>query len=537
LTKVVVCPQPKAAEAGMEILKKGGNAVDAVVAGAIAQGITNPMINSLCGAGQMNIYMVKNKKPIFSASDAGAGSRAHPDVYEYEDRTGYSDEYTGPVVKNREDYIGYKASKTPDLIQVLYDNHKKFGVIPWKDCLQPAIRLAKEGFIIENYLTRFLSHERRMPYLTATKAMAELFLKDGRPYREGELLVQRDAGRTLEKVAKYGADIFFRGEIAEKIAEDFEENGGLFTLEDLNDVKTLWYEPLSSTYRGHTFYVNVPPSGGAFKLEILNILEGFELKKLGWNTPEYLDIMARAMNMALADCTLYSVDPIYDPESMDNARMLISKEYARKMIDLIKTGGDKEYPAPVDAPYHDTTSIVTLDDDGNCVSMKHSSGGGSGVVTPGVGIVHNNNMAGSGMWIDHKRTKGFGFGPKMKTFGGMSPTLGFKDGMLFSASGSPMGHQGYMCEIQALLNVIDFGFRLQAAISSPRIISGTRKGEIWVESNFPHPYPWKNLEKMGHIVTVSPYTGRVSALIIDPKTGFVDVGTDPRGGAGLAKED
>ena len=537
MTKVVVCPQPKAAEAGMEILKKGGNAVDAVVAGAIAQGITNPLSSSLLGAGQMNIYMVKNEKPIFSVSDAGGGSKAHPDVFEYEERTGYADEYTGPVVKNKEDYIGYKASKTPDLIQVLYDNHKKFGVLPWKDCLQPAIKLAKEGFIIERYLASGFSQERRMPYLRATKAMAEIFLKDGRPYREGELLVQKDAGITLEKVAEHGADIFFRGEIAEKIAEDFEKNGGLVTYEDLRDVKTIWYEPLSTTYRGHTFYVNVPPSGGPFKLEILNILEGFDLKKLGWNTPEYLDIVARAMNMALADCTLYSVDPIYDPESMDNARMLISKEYAAKMIDMIKTGKDKDYPAPVDAPYHDTTSIVTLDDDGNCVSMKHSSGGGSGVVTPGVGIVHNNSMAGSGMWMDHKRTKGFGFGPKMKTFGGMSPTLGFKDGELFSASGSPGGHQGYMCEVQALVNVIDFGFRLQPAISSPRIISGTRKGEIWVESSFPHPYPWRNLEEMGHLVTVSRYTGRVSALIIDPETGFVDVGTDPRGGAGLAYED
>ena len=521
----------------MEILKNGGNAVDAVVAGAMAQGITNPLVSSLLGAAQMNIYMVKNGKPIFSSSDAGAGSKAHPDVYEYEERTGYADEYTGLVVKGNEDHIGYKSIKTPDLIQVLYDNHKKFGVLPWKDCLQPAIKLAKEGFIIERYLASLISPQEKMPYLTATKAMAEIFLKDGRPYKEGELLVQRDAGLTLEKVAEHGADIFFRGEIAETLAEDYEKNGGLVTYEDLRNVKTTWYEPLSSTYRGHTFYVNVPPSGGAFKLEILNILEGFDLNKLGWNTPKYLDILARAMNMALADCTLYSVDPIYDPESMDNAQRLISKDYASTRIDMIKTGKDANYPAPVDAPYLGTTSIVTLDDDGNCVSMKHSSGIGSGVVTPGVGIVHNNTMAGSGMWIKHNRTKGFGFGPKMKTFGGMSPTLGFKDGELFSASGSPVGHQGYMCEVQALVNVIDFGFRVQAAISSPRIISGTRKGEIWVESNFPHPYPWKNLEEMGHTVTVSRTTGKVSALIINPETGFVDVGTDPRGDSGLAKED
>src|SRR4030042_4948970 len=132
MTKVVVCPQPLAAKAGMEILKKGGNAVDAVVAGALSQNLTDPLMASMLGAGQMNIYMVKNKKPIFSVTDAGAGSKAHPDVYEYEERTSYVDEYSGPMVKNMEDSIGYKAIKTPDLIQVLYDNHKKFGVLPWK---------------------------------------------------------------------------------------------------------------------------------------------------------------------------------------------------------------------------------------------------------------------------------------------------------------------------------------------------------------------------------------------------------------------
>ena len=537
MTKVVVCPEPLAAEAAFEILRKGGNAVDAVVAGAFAQGVTNPLLCSAGGCGQMNIYMVKNGKPIFTMSDAGVGSKGNPDVYEYEGKADPSTPFIGPATRNQEDEIGYKAIITPDLIQVLYDAHEKFGRIAWKECLQPAVRLAKEGFRVAPYLTEMRLNERSMATFYATREMAKTYLRGGRPYRDGETLVQKNYGRTLELVAENGADIFYRGELAENIADDFEEHGALITLKDLNDVKTIWYEPLSSNYRGYDFFVNIPPSGGPFKLEILNILEGFDLKKLGWNTAEYLDIVARAMNVAFADRFLYSVDPMVDPESMQNARMLISKDYAAKIVSMIKSGKDRDYPAPNIASYNEgTTHIITLDDEGNCVSMKHSSGSSSGVVTPRIGIPYNNHMTGLTMFVGHKRTKKFGFKPKMKPCGGMSPTLGFRNGKLFSASGSPAGHNGYMCEVQALINVIDFGFRTQAAISSPRIYSGSRKNEVVVEPSFPYPYPFKNLQAMGHLMRVTPYSGRVSAITIDSTTGYVDAGTDPRGGGGLARE-
>jgi gamma-glutamyltranspeptidase/glutathione hydrolase len=537
MVKIVACPEHYAAEAGMELLKKGGNAVDGIVAGALAQGVTHPKICSLGGCGQMNIYMVKNKKPIFASSDSGVGSKGKPDVYEYEGKVDPSTVFVGLAVKRDEDSIGYKAFITPDLFRVLYDAHKKFGRLPWKDCVQPALKLARDGFIVDPYIVKMGYNESSLATFYATQEMARIYLKNGKPYREGELLVQKDAAHTLEQIAEHGADIFYKGEIAEKISEDFEEHGALVTLKDLNDVKTVWYDPLKTTYKDYTFYVNIPPSGGPFKLEILKILENFDLRKLGWNTPEYLDVVARTMNVAYADRFLYSVDPIYDKESMKNANMLISKEYTQKMADMIKNGKDKDYPAPNMAPYNEgTTHIISMDDEGNCVSMKHSSGSSSGVVTPGVGIPYNNHMTGLTMFVGHKRTKDFGFGPKMKPCGGMSPTLGFKDGKLFSASGSPAGHNGYMCEVQSLLNVIEFGFRIQPAISSPRIICGTRKGEIVLEPSFPYPYPWKNLEAMGHMIRVTPYSGRVSALTVDQKTGFVDVGTDPRGGGGLAKE-
>jgi gamma-glutamyltranspeptidase/glutathione hydrolase len=537
MTKVVVCPERYAAEAGMEILRKDGNAVDAVVAGSLAQGVTNPLLCSAGGCGQMNIYMVKNRKPIFASTDAGVGSRGNQDVYEYEGEVDPSAPFVGRRVKNHEDEIGYKAFITPDLFQVLYDAHKRFGRLPWKDCLRPAAKLAKEGFIVDAYLLKMGFNEKSLPTFYATQEMAKIYLNDGRPYREGELLVQKDYGNTIDQVAEHGPDIFYRGEIAEKITEDFEEHGALVTGEDLRDVRTIWYEPMTSTYKDITFYVNIPPSGGPFKLEILNILEGFDLRKLGWNTAEYLDIVARTMNVAFADRFLYSVDPIVDPESMKNAQMLISKDYAAKMIDMIKKGKDKEYAAPNMAPYDEgTTHIVTLDDEGNCVSMKHSSGSSAGVVTPGVGIPYNNHMTGLTMFVGHKRTKDFGFKPRMKPCGGMSPMLGFKNGRLYSASGSPAGHNGYMCEIQSLINVIEFGFRVQAAVSSPRIYSGELKNEVVVEPSFPYPYPFKNLEAKGHRLRVTPYSGRVSALVIDPVTGYVDVGTDPRGGGGLARE-
>ena len=169
--------------------------------------------------------------------------------------------------------------------------------------------------------------------------------------------------------------------------------------------------------------------------------------------------------------------------------------------------------------------------------MEHSSGSCSGVVTSGIGIPYNNHMTNTSIYVGHKRTRSFSFAPKMKTCGGSSPTLGFKDEVLFSASNSPTGHFGYMCEVQALVNVIDFGFSAQAAVSVPRIYSGIHKNEIVLEPSFPYPYPWKNLETMGHKIRVDTYSGKVSILIVDPAEGTVDAGTDPRGDGGLAREE
>jgi gamma-glutamyltranspeptidase/glutathione hydrolase len=370
--------------------------------------------------------------------------------------------------------------------------------------------------------------------LSYTKACAEIYTKSGKPYQVRDLLVQKDYAGTLEIVAEEGPDVFYKGEISEKIIADFEEHGALVTEKDLRECQPYEEDPLETTYREYTIYENVFPTCGPIKGLSFNILENFDLKQLGWLTPKYLHIISRAMQLATIEREEYLMaDPKFYPEVWEDWKALNTKEHSLELKELILSNRETP-PAPRDLPplYPDeTTHLAAADSEGNVCNLKHTLGDSSGVVTPGLGFMYNNHMLSFDPRPNRRNSVGPGkFGPL-----GGSPTTVAKDGRPIILTGSPAGERGSTAEVQAIINMIEFGMSPQQAVSVPRIHVDRRWATVIVEPTFPYPYPWRNLARMGNLMEISEYTGRLSAIKIDPDTRDLEGGADPRGGSGLGK--
>jgi gamma-glutamyltranspeptidase/glutathione hydrolase len=308
--------------------------------------------------------------------------------------------------------------------------------------------------------------------------------------RAGEPLVQRDLAATLERIAREGAGAFCDGEIAEAIGRDFEANGGLFTVEDLRWFRPVTEAPLHGRYRGLTILTDEPPGLGVILIQILQALERTDLRALGWNTPDYLDFVAKTMQSVFASAAQ----------------------------DLTITRA---------APAAGTTHLAVVDQARNVVSWVHSSGNGSGVVTPGLGFVHNDHM----VLFNPRPGRPDSIAPRAVPVHGGGPVIMMRGERPFMAIGSPAGALKTTAIAQVLLGVVEFGLPVQAAISSPRIHTQHEAGVVMVEPSFPSGLR-NALERRGHRIIVSDYTARVSAVMITD-AGVLVGGTDPRGGGGL----
>jgi len=544
MANIVVCPEPLAAEAGAQIFEKGGNAVDAMVAASIAQGVVNPLLCGIGGTGWVHLWWESENRDVSIETDTGIPSKARPDSFEY-----YWDDDGMLKVLNNENSVGYKASIAPDFLKVLFDTHEHYGRLEWYDCLQPAINLARNGFRIYPYVERWIAGMaiQRAQASTITKSAADIFTKNGEPYKRGDLFIQSDYAHTLEKVAENGVDIFYKGEIADIIAEDFEKHHGFITRKDLEGIETKFRDPYRTNYNEYTISTDRIPGMGLMLIEMMNILEGFDLKELRWNSPKYLDTLVRTMNISLADRFRYSRDPNFFPEAEKNVSRIMSKDHASKMIEMIKSGEDNALPSSLDIlrssiersgvvynnpSHHGTTDLDVIDSDGNVASITHSSVSGSGVVTPGLGFIWNSYMG--GIWRYQIVNDQYDIRPGKRHLGGGGPGFVFKDGKFVMVTGSPKGYYGYIGQMEAMIHVLNFNMDMQQAVSAPRIDGVGYEKDVHLEYNFPYPYPWKNLESLGHKITIVYHTSRVGGILKNLKTGDVEGGTDPRGGAGLA---
>lgn len=468
---MISAPQPEAVDAGLEVLESGGNAVDAAVATALVQTAVDPQMCGIAGFGSMQLCLPDRDVHACLDFHGRAPLGVTPEMWA--DRiVGEAEDGFGFILEGRVNEIGYGAITTPMSLRAYDDALRRFGTKTLDALLQPAIDYCENGFLVRPHVSYFwnlVEGAGRAPHverLTRNPAARRIYVKpDGTLYGIGERLRNPDMGRTYRRIAADGVDDFYHGRLADEIVADMEANGGLLRHEDLAQVAVTDSAPLVGTYRGRTVATNPPPGGGVMLLEMLNILENFDLAAMGHNSADYIATVAEAMKIATVDKDSKVGDPRFVEVPLDE---LTGKAHAAAMAERIKRGEMTPVPrlAPAGRPEsRDTTHISAVDAAGNCVAMTHSLGMPSGVVTEGLGFMYNGCMH----VFDPRPGRPGSLAPGKSRFTAMAPTMLFDEGGPCLVVGAPGGTYITMGILQAILNVVDFGMTAQDAVSAPRI--------------------------------------------------------------------
>ena len=527
---MIVSAQPEASEAGARVLMQGGNAVDAAMTAALVQGVVDPQMTGIAGFGNCQIYMpgrgvhtcidFHGKTPLAATSDMWQ------DRLISETRDGF-----GFVLEGHVNDLGYQAVTTPGSLKAYAEAVDAFGTFDWADICQPAIGYANDGFMVRPAVHGWwvsgasLGRVDVQERLRLTASGRRLYYRDDGSLKEiGERFTNPDLGRTLQRIAEQGADSFYSGEIAEEIVADMAANGGLLSAQDLASYRTTWNEPLRSTYREMELATNHPPGGGIMLIEMLNILEHFDLAGLGHNSTEYIRVVCEAMKAATADKEAY----VGDPEFVDvPIARLMDKAHAAGFAQRIQAGEKvsverfNAYESP------DTTHVAVIDAQGNCVTMTHSLGMPSGVITEGLGFMYNGCMG----VFDPRPGRAGSIAPGKSRFSSLCPTMVFQDDTPRIVIGAPGGTQIAMGVLQSILNIIDFDMPIVEAVSSPRFSATSNLIDI---TNRIPEYVVEPLRAQGYTVERSPRTFEIARVHgLEQVDGRLSGGADP-GSDGVA---
>ena len=451
---MIVCPQPAAAEAGLEVLRSGGNAIDAAVTTAFCQGVLDPQMCGVGGSGMMLVHRAGSSEPECIEFHARAGRDVRPDQWERLLIRESADRY-GYVLEGAVNDVGYQSVGVPGTVAGLDLALRRHGTLAWAQTLAPAIRIAREGFEVPGALANtwirdpspdVVAMARR---IQVTPGAAALYTQNGRPLAVGARLVQDDYARTLDTLAREGAASFYTGEIGERIAADFAANGGFISREDLAGYRPEVTRPLAGRYRGLTVTVPGPPAGGMTLLQMLNFLERFDLAALKWPSVEAARLRVEAMRWAFTDRDAHLADPRFAAVPTGH---LLEKDYALSAAARIH-----------DSPT--TTHISVIDAAGNAVAMTHTLGISSGVVTPGLGFSYNNYLN----CFDPRPGRVNSLEPGKTRITMMVPTIVFSDDGVRAIAGAPGGTKIVGAVLQVLLNLLDHGMTPVEAVSAPRI--------------------------------------------------------------------
>ena len=522
---MIVAAQPEATEAGAEILKAGGNAVDAAMACAFVQGVVDPLMCGIAGFGSCGIAMPAAGFHGYIDFHAPAPLAVRPDMWadriESEARDGY-----GFILRGRVNDIGYQAICAPASLRAYRDAHREHGRLPWEQILEPAIGWAEGGFTVrphvgswwaeDGQMGRAANHER----LAFTPASRALYCRpDGTPKRVGDRVVNRDLGQTLRLIVKHGDEVFYDGEIAHAILEDMRKHGGLLGAEDLRGWRTTRNAPLWGTYRRYRVSSNRPPGGGIMLLEMLNILEHFPLASLEHNSAQYVRLVAEAMKRATIDKDRHVGDPRFVEVPVDR---LAGKPYAAEMAAEIRAGKKADVPRfNGGAPAKDTTHVSVVDAEGNCVTMTHSLGMPSGVVTTGLGFMYNGCMG----VFDPRPGRAGSLAPGKARFSSVVPSIVWEADRPHLVIGAPGATQIAMGVLQVLLNALDFDMTMVEAVSAPRF--SATSNAIDVSNRIPRGVE-RELGAMGYEVMRSSSTyGFAAVHAIRIHGDGLDGGADP----------
>jgi gamma-glutamyltranspeptidase/glutathione hydrolase len=401
----------------------------------------------------------------------------------------------------------------------------EFGTWDWRDVCAQAIEQARNGFVVRPHVHAWwttgasLGRVDVKERLALTRSGRQLYFRDDGSFRQlGERVENADMARSLERIAEGGPEIFYRGEMAQEIAEDIQNNGGLLSIDDLREYRTTRTEPLRSSYRNLEVASNHPPGGGIMLLEMMNILEHFPLAELGHNSTEYLRTVCEAMKAATADKEAFVGDPAFIDVPVER---LISKSYAAEVAERIQSGEriHVERYGPSEPP--DTTHVAVVDGDGNCVTMTHSLGMPSGVITDGLGFMYNGCMG----VFDPRPGRAGSVAPGKSGFSSLCPTIVFDNDLPRVVLGAPGGTQIAMGVLQTLLNIIDFGMPISDAVAAPRF--SATSDVIDVMNRIPE-YTVQPLRDVGYDVVRSPLSYGIAAVHgIEMVDGLLRGGADP----------
>lgn len=515
-----------ASDVGADILKQGGNAVDAAVATAFALAVTWPSAGNIGGGGFMVYHGNDGHTTTFDFREK-APLAASERMYINED---------GEVENNHRSLLSVGV---PGTVAGMYKAHQELGRLPWASLVQPAIQLARNGIPVT--WAMYNGFQRNQSYWEEYPSSGEVFLKpDGSPYQPGDTWYQTDLAATLELIRDNGRDGFYRGENARRLARFMEENGGIITEEDLARYEAIEREPIRSTYRGYEIIGMPPPSsGGVTMAQMFNILEGFDLTAMGHNSADYLHVLTEAMRRAYANRAEHMGDPDFNPDMP--LERLLSKEYAatlRASIDMDRASESEPMDFANRYESEDTTHYSVVDLGGNMVSVTYTleQSYGSRIVAEGGGYLLNNEMGDFNPYPGD--TNEFGrigtppnlIAPEKRMLSSMSPTIVAQDGRPLMAIGSPGGRTIINTTMQVILNVIDHGMNVAEAIESPRIhhqwLPDVTSFEAWGFS----PDTIRLYVEKGHALRRRGNQGSAMGVYHDRDSGLYLGGADSRSG-------
>ena len=524
---MIVAQQPDACEVGARIYMAGGNAADAAIATGFAQGVLDQMMCGIGGFGVMQVYEPKSgthEAITFLAQAPGSVREGMwADLLEYETRDGF-----GFVLKGRVNEMGAKSICVPGSVKGFHYAHQKYGRLAWNDVLAPAIRMAEDGYRVQNFeftyrmaddtLGRVSTNEK----LRHTPDCARLFYEaDGQLRRPGSLVKNPDLARTLRAIAERGPDAFYKGDIARAVDADMKANGGFLSADDLANYEAAVEQPLWGAFRGLKVAATPAPSCGPMLLRMLHTLEHFDLKALGHNSLDYIRVVAEAMKRA----QVIKDNQIGDPRLVAvPTAAIIDPHAAAEDAAAIKRGERARVERALAREAADTTHLCAYDRDGLAVSMTHTNGMQSGVVTPGLGFMFNGGLG----TYDPRPGRVQSLAPFKRRVTSMAPTILFRDAKPYLLVGAPGGSNIPMGILQVILNIVCFGMSVGDAVSAPRFAA--TGDAIDVSARIPG-YTCEALGKMGYGTIRSMQSfiaARVHAILIDG--GKVEGGADPAGG-------
>jgi gamma-glutamyltranspeptidase / glutathione hydrolase len=512
---MVVSAQRLASEAGVEILRMGGNAVDAAVAVGYAQAVVNPCCGNIGGGGFMVLHLADGRDRFINFRET-APAAATADMYL---------DAAGKVIPGASLY-GWRAMGVPGTVMGLDAALTRYGTLPRATVMAAAIRLARDGFVLTRGDTDIL--QTKTAQFRKEPGVASIFLRpDGTPFEPGDLMVQTDLAATLQAIADGGPDAFYKGRIPQIVEEAARAGGGIITAADFAAYTITDAEPLRCSYRGYVIDSAPPPSsGGATLCEILNVLEGYDMAALGFRSAQSVHLMTEAMRHAYLDRNTYLGDPAFVANPLDR---LLSKDYAAAIRAKIGPGATASQTLRPGMEPHEkteTTHYSVVDSQGNAVSVTYTINGGFGalVIAGNTGFLLNDEMddftvkTGVPNLFGLVQGEANSIAPRKRPLSSMAPTLVTKDGRIFLVLGSPGGSRIITITLETLMNVVDYGMAPQQAVDAPRLHHQWLPDVIYSEPFGLSPDTAGILRRLGYRIIEQTPWGAAELVAIGPAT-------------------